>query len=367
MFGLLLKKELRVFFTKKGNLIFMVLMPILLISLFSFALGDYIKADYKTFENGKALYYEENAPAEMMDRFSSITDRISASTGVVFEQTGDYKKAQEAVESSKVYGVIMITSNGFDYFRSTFNEPEGGRLVRTLFVQLSNAAALQTVSIQKVNLNTKQLDSKIYYTFSALAFSIMFMGLLVAHSVYDEKELSTIERIRLSKAGIGGMMTSKILTGICCGIGQVIVVFLFSNLILGVDWGNRLPWIGFVFILLILFSAVFGSVIGMLSKNKAMCQSIVMMFAMLCGYLGGSITPLYLLENMPVLSTIIRLSPLYWTNQALTSLHNGIVNEKILYSAFVLIGLSLAMLFLLMLVTSPGKKNKASQREVSSI
>lgn len=367
MFRLLLKKELKVFFTNKGNLAFMLFLPILMISIFSVALGNYIKADYGTFEEGKVLYYEEDASAEIMNRFWIITDKIADATGVTFEQTDDYEKAQEAVEASKAYGVIRITEEGFDYFRSTFNEPEGGELVRTLFVQLANAELSQTMSIQQVKLDIKQLDSKIYYTFSALAFCIMFMGVLIANSVYNEKELDTIERIKLSKAGIGGMMASKILTGICCGIVQVIVAFAFSNLILGVNWGNKLIWIVMVFILLILFSAVFGSVIGMISKNKSMCQSSVLMFSMLCGYMGGSITPLYLLENMPVLTTIIKISPLYWTNQALTSLYNGIVDEKTLYCICILIGLSVLVSLVFMLITTAGKKKFVSRKEAASV
>ena len=51
MLGVILKKELKAFFTNKGNLVFMFLLPILLISIFSFALGDYVKAEYGTFEN----------------------------------------------------------------------------------------------------------------------------------------------------------------------------------------------------------------------------------------------------------------------------------------------------------------------------
>ena len=96
MFRLLLKKELKVFFTNKGNLAFMLFLPILMISIFSVALGNYIKADYGTFEEGKVLYYEEDASAEIMNRFWIITDKIADATGVTFEQTDDYEKAQEA-------------------------------------------------------------------------------------------------------------------------------------------------------------------------------------------------------------------------------------------------------------------------------
>lgn len=68
--------------------------------------------------------------------------------------------------------------------------------------------------IQNVVLDIPKVDAKGYYTFSGLAFCLLFMGLLMADSVYDERERDTIERIKLSKAGIVGMMLSKIITGL---------------------------------------------------------------------------------------------------------------------------------------------------------
>ena len=48
---------------------------------------------------------------------------------------------------------------------------------------------------------------------------------------------------------------------------------------------------------------------------------------MIFSYLGGAITPVYMLERIPVLKWIIRISPVYWTNQSITKLYNGIVDS----------------------------------------
>ena len=106
MLGVILKKELKAFFTNKGNLVFMFLLPILLISIFSFALGDYVKAEYGTFENGKMLYYNDNASSEMSEKFALISEKINSATGVTFEQVADIQSAKEQVESSEAYGLI---------------------------------------------------------------------------------------------------------------------------------------------------------------------------------------------------------------------------------------------------------------------
>lgn len=107
--------------------------------------------------------------------------------------------------------------------------------------------------------------------------------------------------------------------------------FAYSRVVLKVNWGNKAGYIVLVLLCLVIFSAVFGCVVGLWGKNRTMCQSSVLMFSMLCGYLGGSITPLYLLENMPVLKFIIKISPLYYTNRAIISLYNGTLDEKTIY------------------------------------
>ena len=188
---MILKKELKAFFTNKGNLVFMFLLPILLISIFSFALGDYVKAEYGTFENGKMLYYNDNASPEISEKFALICEKINFATGVTFEQAADIQSAKKHVESSEAYGLITVTDSGFDYFRSEFNEPEGGRTVRGLFTQMAagNNGSTDGQKIQHITLKADKPDAKKYYTFSGLAFSILFMGLLVGYSVYDENPM----------------------------------------------------------------------------------------------------------------------------------------------------------------------------------
>ena len=348
MFLTQLWKEIRTFFASKGNLLFTFLMPILLISVFSFALRDYIKADYKSFEDGKVFYYTDGVDPNEIGEFNTIKEKLEKVTGVSFEQIYDYEKACADVEKSLGYGVITIKKDGYEYFRSTFNEPEGGKILRTLFEQLADTPVTMQENaagdgknevINKTRLQVNRLDSKNYYTFAGLAFSILFMGLLVAFMVYDEKEYRTIERIRLSNAGIPAMVLSKVLTGVISGSIMIVVSYLFSSLVLKVRWGEKTGLIMIVLFCLVVFAAAFGCVVGLIGKNKTICQSTVLMFSMICGYLGGSITPLYLLENVPILNWIVKISPLYWTNRAISSLYNGIVDEKTVYSISILGGL----------------------------
>lgn len=351
MFLLQLWKEIKAFFTSKGNLLFMFVMPLLLITIFSYALRDYINAGYGTFNEAKVFYCEEKEEDARNKEFEMIRTKLSQALGVTFESVTDYEAACKAVEKSEAYGVIRVNKDGYDYFRSDFNEPEGGKLVRSLFSQMagsiSDTSHAETIfRVNKMKLNVSKFDSKNYYTFAGLAFSILFMGLLVAFMVYDEKEFGTIERIRLSNAGVPGMVLSKVFTGIFCGCVMIGTSYLYSQFVLKVNWGTKTVYILLILLCLCIFSATFGCVVGLAGKNKTICQSSVLMFSMLCGYLGGSITPLYLLENIPVLNWIIKISPLYYTNRAVSSLYNGVVDEKTTYCIAVLLSFTIVLSFL---------------------
>lgn len=344
MIELLLKKELRVFFGSKGNLVVAILLPVMLLVIFGSALSSYMKTDYGTFTGGTVMYYAFDASEETMGRFQAVSNEIHAATGVTFEEIYEPEEARRQVEASAAYGLITITDSGLEYFRSAFNEPDGGKLVRSLFVQLAGREETGKItSIEKAVLSVEPIDSKAYYTFSSLAFSILFMGLIVGFSVNDEKLLCTIERISLSRAGVWRMLAAKIAAGVICGLVQTAAAMAFSTAAYQVNWGEKALWIVFLFAMLSLYSSLFGCVAGMLCRSKSSCQNIVLTVSMLSGYLGGSITPLYLLENAAIMNIIINISPLYWVNRAVTNLCSGMLNESFAYAVMVLAGLVLVV------------------------
>ncbi|MCM1309260.1 MAG: hypothetical protein NC223_11725, partial [Butyrivibrio sp.] len=176
--GVILCKELKKYFSNKVNILFLFLLPVIFVTFFSFALENYIDSDYGTFEDGRIFYYTENADAGHLEKFTDISKEIAFSTGVVFEEVSDLEAAKAKVEQSKAFAVINITADGFDYFRSEFNEPVGGKIIRSMFLQLSDGYEnlSDEVMIIENNMNIKKTTSKIYYTFAAAAFLILFMA-----------------------------------------------------------------------------------------------------------------------------------------------------------------------------------------------
>lgn len=342
----LLKKDIKLIFTNKTNFALLLVLPIMLILVFGFALDNYMSGNYNTFDDGKVLYYEEDPSEEMQSKFAEISQLIAQKTGVIFEEINNYEEAKRKVEKSEAFAVVKITGDHFYYFRSSFNEPEGGEIVRSLFSELSTSLSETDVYVTHVTLDVDRPDSKVYYTFSGLALAIMMMASIIAGSYSKDRMSDTFDRIALSKAGKLKMAISKSIAGIICGVIQVTVALTVATLVFGIEWKNNFGYILLVHLALILFSTSIGSLIGMISKNASMSQTAVLLIAMLSGYLGGSITPVYLLENMPVVKYIVKVSPIYWTSQSLSNLYNGIVNDKTRNCLIVLLALSILFLTL---------------------
>lgn len=364
MFLKMLKKEWKVYVSSKINLVFMIVLPIIFIGLFSVALKDYIGADYGTFEDGNVFYYVED-DGTYLDRFDVICDKLTEATGVTFTEVNDLADAKDRVEASEGYGVITIKADGYDYYRSPYNETEGGKLLRTMFVQLAGLSGetLESYPVlveNVIDIKVSDVDSNAYYTFSALAFTLMMLSVGVSLSIYNERESQAIVRYRISKAGIWGMYGIKIVVGMIAGLIQIGVSFLFSTLALGVKWGDKIGYMLLLLMLNNLFAVLLAMLLGIRGKNKSMSQDTVLIITMLSAYLGGSITPIYILENIKVLRFIVRISPLYWTNQALISLYNGVLDKKTLYSALVLLMLSAILAIVIVL----GEKKKRVVRIV---
>ncbi len=359
MFFELMKKELKVYFSSKVNWAFVVVIPLLFIGLFSVALKDYIGADYGTFDDGKEFYYLNVEDGKYVDRLNVIIERLTEATGVCFERVYDIEQAKKDVEKSKAYGVITVNADGYDYYRSPYNETEGGKLIRTMFVEMAqneieNIKNYPIVVSNNIEVKVSDVDSYAYYTFTALAFTLMMLSVGVSLSIYDEREHQTIIRYRISKGGIWGMLGLKIVVGMIAGALQLLISFTFSTVVLGVKWGDKIGWMLLLLLLHNTFAILMAIVLGLKGKNKAISQDMVFLITMLSAYLGGSVTPVYLLENIPVLKLLVKISPLYWTNQALISLYNDILDKKTLYSALISIGLA----FIMFLLIAVGEKKK---------
>lgn len=341
MFRIIMQKEIRHYFKSAGNWVFVFLLPILLILLMSSALKGYMKADFATFDQGILLYtYVEKTPENQI-QMEEFGKRLAEATGVTLQEEKNYEEGVKKVNRSDALGLITLTSEKMSYYRSPYNETPGGKIVRSLFMETMNKSTQeQAGKIRIHSMNRPEVDSRSYATFTYLSFMIMFISLMTGHSISDERNYRTLERIKISKAGLAILLLNKVMLGLFIGALQIITVWAFSTWVLKVVWGHYTYLMVLVLLALSLMSSIFGVVIGMVSKTKSIADNTILMSIMLSGYIGGALSPVYLLENATFLSYVVKISPLYWSGRALNSLYTNMLDKNTLISIAVSLGLA---------------------------
>lgn len=365
MFSASLKKELKLFFRNKGNVAFMFVFPIILIAIMSYALQSMIGAKVDVAKDtGKVLYIMET-DGENMQKFEMLKNALSKNDSFTFEEVSASEKedAQEQVVKQEAYGLITITDSSFEYYRSPYNESYASQMIRSYFEQV---AGLKTVnintalSVEKESLDISKIDSKTYYTLVELSFMMMYIAMIIAKSVFEEKELKTASRIKLSGASIQKIIFSKISVGIVIGIIQILIVYLFSSIVFGIKWGKYTLIMMSLFLILACATSSIGAAIGAGMKNKNSMNNAVMMLALICGLLGGMFTPASYLDSFKALSVIMRCTPLYWINKALISLQQGNMTSTVMWAILCCVVISILMT---LLASSAFKKNASNDTE----
>lgn len=357
MFFSILKKDFMMALSSPLHIGITAIFPIIIIIVFGFTMRNYMDNDYGTFDNAKVFYYCDNASEEMLSKFFEISEIISDKIGVEFEEKFDYDEARDEVEASKAYSVIKIAADGFDYFRSDFNETYGGDFVRTLFVELSNNEVNSNTVVQNITLTVQKVKADVYYTFAGLGIAILFLAVIMSNSFGRDYSSGTLTKIMMSKAGAPYIILSKFTCGVIFGFIQVALALGLSTLIFDIDWSNNFGMIILVHIVMLVFSLCFGLMVGSLIPNQMTTYAVICYFAMLSNYLGGSITPVYLLEKIPIFKYIIKISPVYWTNLSLTNLYHGINDSKTRNCIITLLVFAVVFMAVTFLYTSSKSKS----------
>lgn len=335
------KKELKQLFHNKLNLAFIFLAPIILIAIFSFLMKDYIGS--KTGNeaiSGKTVCYIMNDDGEYAERFAEFSEKMHDGFGIEFDEAKDYDSAVERVKKQEALAVITINSSGCEYYRCSYNETRDAQLFRDVFTQTFGNAAQSVSAVQTVELEMPAIDSSGYYTLSELGFIIIYISAILAYAVYEEREKRTLNRILLSKVGMASFLFTKYFIGLLMALLQIAAAYLFSTFVLDVDWGKYTVLIMLVYLALGTFSAAFGISVAMTVRKREGIDNIVMLVAILCGYMGGAFVPASVLESKKVIKYVIKLDPLYWCNKAVISLYGGDINKDIAVSLCMSLGLA---------------------------
>jgi ABC-2 type transport system permease protein len=351
-------KEIKQFFRKPFNILFMLVVPICLILLMGYAMSNIVgRTEANINTDSTVLYIVENGSNEQYQQnFQEFKNYVNKSMNIKFIEIHDFNSGREAVDKQNAIALIQSSDNRFYYYRSPYNEPMESKILRAAYNNiLGKTENLESNSIEMVEVKQKTIDSYTYFTFAELGLIIMYLSLIVGQSIFIEKETKTFERIYISKANINITLISKVALGCTIGLLQILLVYLVSSLILNITWGKYFILIYALYLLLSLLSSTLGAIMGLLIQKKAVLNDSILIISISFGLLGGGLTPLSFLDSIKIVSFICKVSPLYWITNSAISLSSGKINAEFVIAVILCL---LIIIFMVLIYSIFKKKEK---------
>ena len=335
-----MKKEIIQFFKSKTNVIAMLIFPIVLIFVMGKSLDGLMSMDKNIF-SGKIIYFniEDASGNKNLQPFYDFSVQFQKDTEAEFIENTNHKEAIELVNKNEAICFINVGKEDIKYFRNENEESTESKVFRNLYAQYmkkyifihstSKSEPQKVPQILNAQNNTRvksegisydEVNSFTYYTFVELTLIILYISTITSISMYKENTLHTLTRLKTSSIKKINIIISKIALGIVIGIMQIILVYITSTKLFGVNWGQKLIYIFVVLISFIIFSSVLGISISMIFADQKTAYTLTNMLIIVMGFLGGSYVPLCLVKSARITSFLCQLVPNYWVNIALLGL-----------------------------------------------
>ena len=144
----------------------------------------------------------------------------------------------------------------------------------------------------------------------------------VARSIYEEKQAGSLRRLLAAPVRGWELMAGKLLPILILTLIQIVFIFAVGALLLPVLGIGRLgigndplAW-AVTSILMALCSTSLGILIAAIAKTEGQISGVSNVVLWVAGFLGGTLIPAFLLQQIPVLNFLSKLTPHFWASSA---------------------------------------------------
>ncbi|MEK4353532.1 ABC transporter permease [Paenibacillus sp. FSL R5-0475] len=319
--------ELRRLFSSRSMILNMFLLPLLLIFLLGASLSGVVGDKGSTtidvvrvaVVNLSGEGYESSV---MMDSFLKSTELKDIITPVM---VGSREAAESGLRTGK-YGYAVVVPPSFDSKvqsgeaaqlefilgqKSTDNRVAGtvfDNFLRNLNYKQSVAMTLgpealnvmapsstsneSSVKLGELSEGGYSYTSSQFYAVSMMLMFLLYSGLTVCTSLFNEKENHTLFRINSMPVKGSELFIGKMLGVGVVSIVQCAAIIILTNVLFGVNWGNRPGLLLLFCLLMIVASMTLSIVISMFSKTGASARSVVTVLTVSMTFISGGMAPL---------------------------------------------------------------------------
>lgn len=388
----ILIKDLKLFFSDKKSVLLTFLLPILLISLFTFAFGG-IGSESKPRVINLLLTDLDNT-VETNTLIKSLTDI----NGLKLVPT-TLEKAKNAVRKGD-YLAVLILKEGYEKAGlkgepvpielkyDSSRETEIGILQAVLMEKLIQSIGKKSISKNIDNLidtkfenltpnmrakiketvnkeNTLQTESIVDFKTTSLVkdsskrtnfgliqavagVAIMMLLFSIAElggGLLEEKEAGTLKRLLYSPIKPSAILFGKMGAALFLAILQLLIMFVFAWLAFGLPILNDLSSL-LVLIFAVAFAvASFGIFLVSIAKTRKQLSGLSSLIILTMSAIGGSMIPLFIMP--PIMKKIAVVSVNYWGIQGFYDIFaRDLSFTELLPRVFVLLGIGVVMSFI---------------------
>ena len=361
-----MKKEIIQFFKSKTNVIAMLIFPIVLIFVMGKSLDGLMSMDKNIF-SGKIIYFniEDSSGNKNLQPFYDFSVQFQKDTEAEFVENTNPEEAIKLVNKNEAICFINVCKDDIKYFRNENGESTESKVFRNLYTQYMKKYifihstskfepqkvpqilnAQNNTQVKSEGISYDEVNSFTYYTFVELTLIILYISTITLTSMYKENTLHKMTRLKISSIKKINTIISKIALGIFIGIMQIIIIYITSTRLFGVNWGQNLIYIFMVLISFIIFSSVLGISISMIFSEEKTAYTFTNMLIIVMGFLGGSYVPLCLVKSARITSFLCELVPNYWVNTAILGLKYNVDTSYYISAINISLGSAALMIIL---------------------
>ncbi len=214
----------------------------------------------------------------------------------------------------------LMMSSGLDLFETNAGAftPEQRAAVDTWLPQLRERAeedvsgrdgeatgtdggAMQgIIATDVVDVMREEHENKPIIAFYAAGIGVMFLLFATAGAggaLIEEKESGTLERLLSSRLGMGRLVAGKWLYLLLLGSAQLTVMFLWGQVVFGLDLAGHLAGFAIMTVATAAAAAAFGLVLAAACRTRGQLAGISTILILVMSAVGGSMFPRYLMPE----------------------------------------------------------------------
>ncbi|MFD1177780.1 ABC transporter permease [Paenibacillus puldeungensis] len=332
-----IKKDLR----DRRTLALMLAFPLILMLVLGMALTN-------TFDNTvkvgdiKVLVKDNGMNSDLAQGFEAFS-KEAAKAGMTFERLKPQVSGKEEVEQNRFDDYLEIDDHNLSLYMSSRSDIKSSVVqgMLTAFAEKYNVVyaivksapeqAKTTLAaadrggdyIKETSITADRQPGAVdYYALGMASMTALWGSLSASRLISEEVKEGTAVRLIAAPVRKYEIFIGKVLGNLVVNVLCVLIIVFFSKYVLKAYWGTHL-----VAELIVLFSSVVMSVslglaVSYMLKETA-TRSVIVIFTNLAAFLGGSYFPMNGDDNLGMLGHISGLSPIRWTNLALTKIVYG--------------------------------------------